>query len=305
MFIPEFWGMEKHENARKAITVIGLGQMGVRLAELLRDGGNPVIVWNRTIEKAQKIEGVQVVADIDSAIEQGSVIIICVYDYKAVNEVLASLKDKSFLAGKSIINLTTGSPDEATDLERWVKGNGGHYLDGAIQVAPEQMGLPDTTILISGGQDVFKQYEDQLRIFGGNIKYLGANASAASAMDLATLAWLYGSYVGLMHGAALVESTGLELSSFSDIITEITPGFTTFFKHELHTIATKDFTISQSPLAISIAATQRIHDAIKDNGIDGTFAGSIALLLKKADAAGLGGQELASLIKVIRKPGEM
>ncbi|WP_310397143.1 NAD(P)-binding domain-containing protein [Hymenobacter sp.] len=293
--------MQKHVTPLPPVTVIGLGQIGLKLVELLSQQNTPTAVWNRTIAKANALQRVTVAETLDAAIRHSPAVVICVHDYPAVNELLTGLADKSILRGKTIINLTTGSPGEVQVLERWLDQHGAPYLAGAIQVAPDQLGQPDTTILVSGNQAAFSQYENLLRVFGGNIKYLGGEASAASTMDLATLAWLYGSYIGLLHGAALAERANLKLSLFSDIIAEITGGFTEFFQHELQVIEKNEFAITQSPLSISVSATQRIRDAVGENGLDTSFFESVANLLQKAQADGYQQQELAALIKVIRR----
>jgi 3-hydroxyisobutyrate dehydrogenase-like beta-hydroxyacid dehydrogenase len=161
------------------------------------------------------------------------------------------------------------------------------------------MGLPETTIIVSGSQEHFESSREALAVFGGNIKYLGDRAALASAMDLATLTWLYGSYVGLIHGIVLSQKTGLSLSAFSEILGEITPGFTEFFKHQIGVVEKGDFTISQSPLSISVAATQRIHNAFRNAGAQEDFVKSISDLLQKAESRGLADQELVSLVKVV------
>lgn len=293
--------MEKDKNIQQKVTIVGLGQMGIKLAELLRDQNIPITVWNRSIAKAKDIKNVRVIANLNNAIDQSAIIIICVYDYKAINEILSGPEIQAALKGKTIINLTTGSPQEADNLDLRMKNYDAYYLDGAIQVAPDQMGMPDTTILISGDQHIYNEQETLLKILGGNIKYLGPKASAASAMDLATLTWLYGSYIGLIYGAGLARNADLDLNVYSNILAEITPGFTAFFQHQLQVIETDNYTISQSPLSISVAATQRIWDAIKDSKMDTRFPENIALLLKKAEVSGYGGQELAALIKVVQK----
>lgn len=283
----------------KQITVIGLGQMGARLAELLVEQGYSVSVWNRTRSKSDRVAGVQVYDDLQEAIVQSQLIIICVLDYVAVDRIMESIRDKSTLAGKTLINFTTAEPQEAETLEETLRRFNAGYLNGAIQVAPDQMGLPGTTIIVSGEKSHFESSRETLAVFGGNIKYLGGRASLASAMDLATLTWLYGSYTGLIHGIALARKTGLPLSAFSEILGEIGPGFTEFFKHQIGVVDSGDFTISQSPLSISVAATQRIHDAFQSTGLNPDFTKGIRDLLQSADDRGLSGQELASLVKVI------
>ncbi len=273
--------------------------MGTRLAELLVKQGYRVSAWNRTRSKADGVAGVQVYEDLQEAIAQSQLIVICVLDYAAVERIMEHISDKTILAGKTLINFTTAEPQEAELLEETLARLNAGYLNGAIQVAPDQMGLPETTIIVSGEKSHFEKSRETLAVFGGNIKYLGSRAALASAMDLATLTWLYGSYTGLIHGIALARKTGLPLAAFSEILGEITPGFTEFFKHQVGVVESDDFTISQSPLSISVAATRRIHDAFQSAGLNADFTKGVRDLLQSADDRGLSDQELAALVKVI------
>jgi 3-hydroxyisobutyrate dehydrogenase-like beta-hydroxyacid dehydrogenase len=153
---------------------------------------------------------------------------------------------------------------------------------------------------VSGSEDFMKKYPAFLTLFGGNIKYLGRNARLASALDMASLSWLYGAYIGLIYGAALCQAAGLELPLYSSTISDITPGFTDFFKHQINRIDTGNFAISQSPLSISVGATQRIFEVAGEYQLNTEFPGIIAKLLKQADKMGLSGKELASVIAVVR-----
>lgn len=283
----------------KQITVIGLGQMGTRLAELLLARGYSVSVWNRTRSKAEAIAGVKIFEDLEEAVRRSPLVVICVLGYEAVHRIFDAIKDKSILTGKTFINFTTADPQEAEQLEATLARFNAGYINGAIQVAPDQMGLPETTIIVSGKQEHFERSRGTLAVFGGNIKYLGDRAALASAMDLATLTWLYGSYTGLIHGIILSQKNGLSLSAFSEILGEITPGFTEFFKHQIDVVEKGDFTISQSPLSISVAATQRIHNAFRNAGAQPVFIKTISDLLQKAESVGLADQELAALVKVV------
>ena len=257
-------------------------------------------MWNRSLSKAASLKGVIVARSAEEAILASEVTVVCVYDNQALWEILKQSGDGSVLKGKILINFTTGSPSENDDLEDWMKAKEAAYLNGAIQAAPDQMGLPGTTILLSGGERSYNSCRNLLQIFGGNIKYLGGRASLSSAMDLATLSWLYGSFTGLMYGAAVCENMGLDLGLYRDLVAETTPGITDFLKHEISVISQKEFQVSQSPLAISVTATQRIVDAVRAFGLDSRFPEQIALLLKEAQEQGLGNSELASLIGVIK-----
>ena len=175
----------------KKISVIGLGQMGKKIAEMFMQKDYEVTVWNRTKEKATVANNTKIAKDVEEAVAQSKVSIICVLDNIGVTEILTRIDSKNILTGKIIINFTTGTPGEVKRLESWLANLGASYLNGAIQVAPDQMGLPDTTILMGGNKESFAMCQDILAVLGGNIKFLGEHASASPAMDMATLSWVY------------------------------------------------------------------------------------------------------------------
>lgn len=286
----------------KQISIIGLGQMGRRIAQLYSEAGFDVTAWNRTPNKDLQLAKIKIEASLQDAIRKNVLTIICVYDNAATNQILNTLPDPAILKGRTLVNLTTGSPNEVEDLEKLLRKRGGNYLNGAIQVAPDQMGLPETTILMGGDSFTMKQYDAELRVLGGNLRHLGEAAAASSAMDLATLTWLYGSFMGVMYGVKLCEAFGLKLQDFAAIIEEIVPGFTAFFKHEINMISEDNYEISQSPLQISVSATKRIADTFKGLQVAQEFPQIISDILKQADAEyGSKEKELAVLAKVIEK----
>jgi 3-hydroxyisobutyrate dehydrogenase-like beta-hydroxyacid dehydrogenase len=282
--------------------VIGLGQMGSALANLLIQKDYRVTVWNRTHDKADLLvsKGAHLARNIVAAVNASPVLVICVFDYQATRSILDHPEVTAVLEGKTIIQLTTGSPEDATSTEQWARTYGAEYIDGAIQVAPEQMAKPDTTIFVSGSAKAFKTSEAVLKVFGGNIKYLGARVSAAAAMDLASLSYLYGSLLGFFHAVRIAESEDFPIDLLGEIISEVSPGFTDFIKYEAGVIQSGNFDITQSPLSISVEATARILRASEEYGINTDVARLAANFFAEADKAGYGKEELAALVKVFR-----
>jgi 3-hydroxyisobutyrate dehydrogenase-like beta-hydroxyacid dehydrogenase len=225
---------------------------------------------------------------------------MCVYDYRAVDAILGAEGVAAAMDGRLLVQLTTGSPQDARDAEAWAHRQGATYLEGAIQAAPDQMGQPDTPILMSGAQQVFRAAEPLLGVLGGGIVYLGEKASAAAAMDLATLSTIYGTMLGFLHGARVAEHEGFDVAEYGRIVAGIMPTFAGFLQHEGSVIQSGDFAISQSPMRISVEATQRILQTAQQAGINTEFPAFAAGLFRRADAAGLGGEELAALIKLLR-----
>lgn len=291
------------ESSTKKISIIGLGSMGTMIARLYLQQGYQVTVFNRTAAKAEQLvnEGATTTANVADAITASPLVIICVHDYKASNAIFSSPEARKALAGKTIVQLTTGSPQDARESEIWFNDLKAAYIDGAIQVAPEQMAKPDTTVLLSGAKDKYDEIEQILKILGGNLTFLGDRIGAASAMDLSTLSYIYGAAIGFFQGALIAESEGFDVSRYGQIIADIAPGMGEFLKHEGTVISSGDYTISQSPLSISVEATARILSSAKEAGINTEFPLFAAALLKRAAVAGYGNQEVAALIKVMRE----
>lgn len=284
------------------VTIIGLGQMGVRLAELLHGAGRSVTLWNRTEARAASLvaAGMTLAASPAEAIAASPVTILILSDDQAVDAVLASAGVDGALAGRIIVNLGTNSPAAATDFARRIAEANGSYLDGAIQAAPSQMGEADTPVLLAGPREAYAAAEPLLRILAGNLVFLGEAADAAAYMDLATLSYVYGAYAGFLHGARIAEVTGMKPALYGKLVNAISPSFGAFFEHQGGVIESGDFTISESPMRISIAAIDRIASTSGDLGINRELPDLVNGWLRKAADAGLADSELAALIKVLR-----
>ena len=283
-------------------SIVGLGTMGSTLARLLLRNGYRVTVWNRTRAKADALvrDGAIAASSAAAAVAASPIVVVCVYDYNAANDILDTKDVGAELAGRVLIQLTTGSPKDARDSEAWAHRHGAQYVDGAIQAAPSQMARPDTTILVSGAQPAFRQSEPVLNVFGGNVKYLGEPVGAASAMDLATLSYVYGATVGFFHGARIAESEGFRVDEYGSLVAEISPTFGEFFRHEGRVIQSGNYAVTESPLRISVEATERLAQAARAARINAELPTFVSGLFKRAMAAGYGEEEVAAVIKVLR-----
>jgi 3-hydroxyisobutyrate dehydrogenase-like beta-hydroxyacid dehydrogenase len=284
------------------VSVIGLGTMGSALARLLIRNGHRVAVWNRTNAKAEPLvkEGAVLASSAAAAVAASPFVVICVHDYKATDSIIGTKEAASRVAGKVLIQLTTGSPEDARDSEAWARERGAEYLDGAIIAVPSQMGRPDTTIFVSGAEASFRRSEALLNIFGGNIKYLGERVGAASALDLATLSFFYGASLGFFHGALITESEGFGVGTYGSMIADLAPAMGEILKHESNVIQSGNYQVSESPLRISVEATERLLQTARKSHINSEFPAFVAALFNRAQVAGYGDEEFAALIKVLR-----
>ncbi|GHO98118.1 6-phosphogluconate dehydrogenase [Reticulibacter mediterranei] len=284
------------------VSIIGLGAMGTALAHTLLAKGLRVTVWNRTSIKAGLLvqEGAILASRAVEAIRASAVVIVCVHDYKTAYSILETEEVQAELAGRVLVQLGTGSPQQARDHEQWAKERGVDYLDGAIAATPVQIGKPGATIFVSGASSAFQKSESLLKILAGNIVYLGEQVAAASALDLAFLSFLFGSMLGFFHSARILESEGLSVASFGAMMTAIAPAVGEMMRHSADAIATDDYEQPESSLKICAEAVELLAQQAHEAGINAEFPLFASGLFGRAIAAGYGNEKAAALIKILR-----
>ena len=254
------------------VTVIGLGAMGSALARTLCASGHAVTVWNRTAARAAPFErlGATIAATAADAAARGRVVIVCVDGYDVTRAILESPEVAGALRGRTLVQVSTGTPAQARDGEHWATARGATYLDGAILAYPDQIGTPEAVILVAGDQDTWRRCEPVLRPLAGGLAWVGPAVGAASALDCAVLSFLFGSFMGLVHGARICEVEGLSVGDYGTMVKGLLP-------------------VLDGEVA---GLTGRIHE--------GRFGDTHAALGTYAAAAGFAAEDLAALIKVMR-----
>ncbi len=141
------------------ITVIGLGLMGAALARAIQRAGHDLTVWNRSPAKMRPFidDGVAGAPDVVSAITASPVILICIDNYAVTDTMLQSEGILPLLSGRTVVQLSTGTPKEARAASEWMVARDGAYLDGAILAGPKSIGTDGAQILLSGGEAAYRQ----------------------------------------------------------------------------------------------------------------------------------------------------
>ncbi len=124
------------------------------------------------------------------------------------------------LPGKIIVQLSTGSPNEARNAEAWFSSHGATYLDGAILGGPANIATPRAMILYSGSRELYDRCSGLLGVLGPGTRYVGANIGAAAAIDMAWLARHCGTFAGVAHGVLICEAEGADLEVYASLFAE-------------------------------------------------------------------------------------
>lgn len=284
-----------------AVTVLGLGAMGSALARALLAAGHRVTVWNRTASRADALveRGAHMASSPAQAIAASPLCIVCVTDYAATNSVLSSAGVMDTLKDRIVIQLSTGTPEQATALAQLVVGSGGSYLDGAIHSYPKGIGGSDVLIYYSGDQVAFGQAEPVLEAFGGSPVYVSADANAANVYDIALLTLYYGCVVGLCEGAALAVGGGMGLPLFLQLTENTLPVLSSAIQDKIDQLKSSNFKGIDSTLDIESGALASIVDTAKSLSVDGRVPRLMRDLVDEARAAGHGLDDITRLVTVL------
>jgi len=90
------------------------------MCRALLAAGHPITVWNRTAHRVDDLvrDGAVRADTITEAVRASELVIVCVLDYAAVRDALAPAAAE--LAGRTVVNLTNGTPAEALAADAWV-----------------------------------------------------------------------------------------------------------------------------------------------------------------------------------------
>ncbi|MFC8141351.1 NAD(P)-dependent oxidoreductase [Streptomyces paradoxus] len=201
------------------LTLLGTGAMGTALARAWLAAGHEVTVWNRTPARAQALaaEGAVVARSAAEAVAANRLVIVCLLDDASVGDAL----DGAGLAGRDLVNLTTGTPGEGRTRAAWAEARGARFLDGGIMAVPPMIGVADSGgyVFYSGSPELFEETRDTLAVPTGT-RYVGADPGFAALHDVALLSAMSGMFAGITHAFALVRPEDIAPKDFAPLLVD-------------------------------------------------------------------------------------
>lgn len=292
-------------KAAQAVSVIGLGAMGTALAKALHADNHRVTVWNRTPSKCVALgeAGAQIAGSVAEAVDASQVVVVCVLDYAASDALLRTPDVAARLNGKTLIQLTTGTPQDAHDAAAWAQAHGVAYLDGTIEGYPKDIGTPDGAILYTGARSTFDALRPVLATLSGHAFFVGEEFGAAAVLDGAII----GSFsliatLGFLYGAAMCEAEGVSLDTYLSIALARLPFIADNLRMAVPMIKKGDYSGSEAALDTWVVGIEKLVEYSRAIGTDSGFPQAALARLQKAIAMGHGQHELAAVFECFRKP---
>jgi 3-hydroxyisobutyrate dehydrogenase-like beta-hydroxyacid dehydrogenase len=283
------------------VTIIGAGRMGSALATALFHKGFATTVWNRTGAKTEALSklGISVAGSVEESVREAGIVVISLSDYSSTQQLLRQPKIEAALRGKIVVQLSSGTPQNAREMDTWARGCGITYLDGAILGSPAWIGTPACTIFYSGPVEVFERAKPVLMAFGDRTAFVGQEIGHASAFDVAVLTFGISAMLGFLQGQVVWESENLPAGGFLETVKGMMPTMESLFTDMSRRVSAKNYSGDQASLEAYSVVTKQLVSWCQDRGSDHTIPDAYVNLMDRAIQAGKSQDDFACLYEIL------
>ena len=280
-----------------SVAVIGLGAMGARFAGRFLEAGHEVIVWNRTLEKAEELvsRGASAAATPAEAARNAEGVVTAVSDPEALRAVTDG--PDGIAAGSNasttVIEMSTVGPRAVRWLETALPPGVG-LLDAPVLGSLSEAEAGTLLVFVGGPRRLAERW---IPLFGtlGSVIVAGPLGSGAAAKLVAN-ATLVGTLTLLGETIALADRLGLGRRLTMDILAQTPLGLAS--KRRREQLETEDFPL-RFRLALARKDADLIQDAAEAAHADTRVLAAAATWFVDAEEAGLGDEDYSTVLQRI------
>lgn len=154
---------------------IGIGLMGKPMTLRLLQAGYTVRVWNRSSEKIKEVlaAGALAAESIQTLVQQSEVILLCLSDTAAVEQVVREQIIPVASTGKLIIDLSSIDPDVTRDLGAELRQHGMWWVDAPVSGGTAGAEQGTLAIMAGGESEAVAIAEQVLHALYGRFTHMG------------------------------------------------------------------------------------------------------------------------------------
>jgi 3-hydroxyisobutyrate dehydrogenase-like beta-hydroxyacid dehydrogenase len=273
------------------VSVLGSGMMGSALTRALLRGGHEVKVFDLDAEKMKPLveAGATAAKDAVDLAKHAEILVPSLPTYGGLEKFLQSEGVLPALQGKTIIQLSSGSPETVQAFSEFIDGTGVEYLEGRIKNYPKDIGNSGSKIIFSGQEDLFLRNKPVLAALAESLIYMGPALKTVAVLDEGVLTASYGQFWGVLLAGRLCQAHDVSPLTLLELLRETTVlNLDDISESGYPDLVTGEYRESNGTATISAwtsAADQTIN-ALQSAGLDTTVFQSIQDLMRKAEAEG-------------------
>lgn len=264
----------------QSVTVIGLGPMGQSTVKSLLRAGYDVTVWNRSLGKADAMVelGARKASTVAEALDAGAVTLLSLTHYAAMYDVLGQAVPE--LDGKTIVNLSSDSPEKAREGAAWVTERGAAFVSAGYMSQGDDISHPLSYLIVSGPQDLVTTHEELLNVLSP-VHYVGPDYGFSQVYYQAGLTLLHPVMLSFEQALAMVERSGADTERYVGYAVKSMDSLKEFlvqFAEAAKVGGVEDIAM----LKMMDAGAQHIIDASEEVGVDATLSHAAQSMWRRA-----------------------
>ena len=283
---------------------IGLGLMGRPMALNLHKHGFLTAVYNRNVERTKEFKklGIAVYSSPKLLASDVDVVVSCVTGPRDVREVFLGKNGVAAGAAKGLIgvDMSTIGAKAAAEIGADLKVMGVAFIDAPVTGGTSGASAGTLSIFVGGEKSIYEKILPQLEAMGTNIHYMG-KSGLGQATKLVNNLIVGETTVALAEGFLLAESLGLKRKQVAEALENV------FAVSPAMRTKMPSMIANKFPVTFSVANLRKDLKLAKDESAVselGYALPSLKLaekLYKKGMDNGIGGEDVAAVIKVIEE----
>jgi 3-hydroxyisobutyrate dehydrogenase len=195
--------------------------MGRPMAERILQASHELVVYNRTLEKAQRLKplGARIASSAEEAIQSSECVILMLADAQAIHHVLLSDRSRTELSGRTVIQMGTISPSESMDLNEQVLESGGEYLEAPVLGSTPEAQAGRLIVMVGSSASQYERWSEVFKIFSSKPLRVGP-VGQASALKLALNQLIASLTAAFSLSLGFVQRKGVSVDLFMEILRE-------------------------------------------------------------------------------------
>jgi 3-hydroxyisobutyrate dehydrogenase-like beta-hydroxyacid dehydrogenase len=285
-------------DPRIAVGLIGLGNMGTAIAERLLDAGYPLVVNNRTPEKAEALEarGAVVAKTPEELVQRVDVVITSLANDEAFEDVTARVIAAA-RPGLVLVDTSTVSPGASARVASLAEAASVRYLRAPVSGNPSVVRAGNLTFIVSGARDALEEVEAVIRAIGPTIHLVG-DGEQARIVKLA-INLMIGVLAEVMSEALVLgETAGVSRAKLLEVMGSSAAG-APFVKYKADPLLRDDFSATFTT-ALMEKDIDLVLDAADDAGVELPLAREMKTRLRAAVDAGYADDDFMALFLHLR-----
>lgn len=291
--------LEQKPGSDFDVSVFGLGAMGTIVARTLSDRGKRVAAWNRSPGKAEglRASGVHICDTSETALKASPVSIFVMLNSQAARETLDALRATGALAGRTIVNYSSGSTEESRELHALIAEAGGRYVKGTIMAYPRSIGHPESYCIHSGDAEAFEDHRELLELLAGHAIFLPL--PEAQAFATAINAQTFSAMLSFFEVVGAADHMGLPVAQTARRIKEASRFFIAdALEDAVRRFEGAGFAGDQATIDVHAAGFAYIREYMASQGASTPIFDAVCEVVRRAQREGHGQADIAAATKV-------